>query len=267
LNKTTMNKAHADYLQRLKKEKRNVLLVQIFIFIAFMGLWEVSSNNGWIDPLLFSSPKRIGFLFMEKVNDGSLFPHLGVTLSETFFGFLFGTLLGTLIASLLWWIPFLSKVLEPYLVILNALPKVALGPLLIVALGPNFTSILAMGILITVIITIIVVYSAFITVEPNYIKVIQTFGGSKIQCYKEVVLPACFPMIISVLKVNVGLAWVGVIIGEFLVSKQGLGYLIIYGFQVFDFTLVMLSLLIIAVLATFMYQLVEILERKLIKNR
>ena len=112
MNKTTMNKAHADYLQRLKKEKQNVLLVQIFIFIAFMGLWEVSSNNGWIDPLLFSSPKRIGFLFMEKVNDGSLFPHLGVTLSETFFGFLFGTLLGTLIASLLWWIPFLSKVLD-----------------------------------------------------------------------------------------------------------------------------------------------------------
>jgi NitT/TauT family transport system permease protein len=267
LNRTTVDKTHADYLQRLKKEKRNVVFVQIFIFLAFMGIWEVFSNKGWIDPLLFSSPRRIGFLFMDKVSNTSLFSHVGITLSETFFGFLFGTLLGTLFASLLWWLPFLSKVLEPYLVILNAVPKVALGPLLIVALGPNFTSILAMGILITIIITIIVVYSAFITVEPNYIKVIQTFGGSKLQCYKEVILPASFPTIISVLKVNVGLAWVGVIIGEFLVSKQGLGYLIIYGFQVFDFTLVMLSLFIIAVLATIMYQIVEILERKLIKNR
>jgi NitT/TauT family transport system permease protein len=262
-----VNKTHADYIQRINKEKRYVMFVQFFIFITFFGLWEISSNKGWIDPLLFSSPKRIWFLFLDKVNDASLFPHIGITLSETIFGFLFGTLLGTLMASLLWWIPFLSKVLDPYLVILNALPKVALGPILIVGLGPNFTSILAMGILITVIITIMVVYSAFINVEPNYIKVIQTLGGSKLHCFKEVVLPACFPTIISILKVNVGLAWVGVIIGEFLVSKQGLGYMIIYGFQIFNFTLVLLSLLIIAVLATIMYQLVEILERKLIKNR
>ncbi|MDN4075301.1 ABC transporter permease [Fictibacillus terranigra] len=267
MNKTTVNKTHAEYLQRLKKEKRNVVFVQSFIFIVFIGLWEVSSNKGWIDPLLFSSPKRIGFLLMEKLTNASLFSHVGITLSETILGFLLGTLLGTLFASLLWWLPFLSKVLDPYLVVLNALPKVALGPILIVALGPNFTSILAMGILITIIITIMVVYSAFINVEPNYLKVIQTLGGSKLHCFKEVILPACFPTIISVLKVNVGLAWVGVIMGEFLVAKQGLGYMIIYGFQVFNFTLVLLGLLIIAILATIMYQLVEILERKLIKNR
>ncbi len=147
------------------------------------------------------------------------------------------------------------------------MPKVALGPILIVAIGPNFGSIIAMGILISIIITTLVVYTAFQNVDANYIKVVRSFGGNKKQCFKEVILPACFPNIISSLKVNVGLSWVGVIVGEFLVSKQGLGYMIIYGFQVFNFTLVLMSLLIIAVMATVMYQGVEWLERKLIKHR
>ncbi|WP_408607784.1 ABC transporter permease [Bacillus xiapuensis] len=259
-------KTHEEYLQAIKKEKRAILFVQVMMLVAFIVLWEVSARNEWINPLLFSSPKQILMLFMEKVNDGSLFSHAGITLFETFFGFLLGTLLGTLLAALLWWQPFLSKVLDPYLVVLNAMPKIALGPILIVALGPNVKSILGMGVLITVIITTIVIYSAFKNVEENYIKVIQTFGGSNYHCFKEAVLPACFPTIISTLKVNVGLAWVGVIVGEFLVSKQGLGYMIIYGFQVFNFTQVLLSLFVIAILATIMYQLVDMLERKLIRQ-
>ena len=160
----------------------------------------------------------------------------------------------------------LSKILDPYLVILNAMPKMALGPILIVALGPNFTSIMAMGAMISIIITTIVVYTAFREVDPNYLKVLQTFGATRLQSFKEAILPASFPTIISTLKVNVGLSWVGVIVGEFLVSSKGLGYMIIYGFQVFNFTLVFLSLFVIAVFATIMYQLVELLEKKLIKN-
>lgn len=147
------------------------------------------------------------------------------------------------------------------------MPKVALGPLFIVGLGPGFLSIMAMALSITVIITTIVVYSSFKEVDPNYIKVIQTFGGKKSDIYKNVILPASFPTIVSTLKVNVGLAWVGVIVGEFLVAKQGLGYLIIYGFQVFNFTLVLLSLLIIACIATIMYQGVYYAEKILTKNR
>ncbi|MBM7647767.1 NitT/TauT family transport system permease protein [Bacillus ectoiniformans] len=258
---------HESFLLKLKKEKRNVLLVQLLIFILFISLWQLSSMKEWINPLLFSSPSEIVSLFTEKVGDGSLFTHAGITLSETIVGFLLGTFLGTLLAAVLWWNPFLSKVFDPYLVILNSMPKIALGPILIVALGPNFKSILAMGVLITIIITTIVIYSAFKNVDANYMKVVQTFGGTKYHCFKEAVLPACFPAIISTLKVNVGLAWVGVIVGEFLVSKQGLGYMIIYGFQVFNFTLVLLSLFIIAILATVMYQIVERLERKLIHSK
>lgn len=257
---------HEQYLSGLRREKRIIRFCQITIFILFFALWEISSRLQWIDPLIFSSPSKIWDLFIAKASDGSLFANLGVTLTETILGFLIGTLLGTLLAAFLWWSPFFAKILDPFLVILNAMPKVALGPILIVAIGANMTSIVAMGALVSVIITTLVVYTAFKEVDPNYIKVLQIFGATRRQSFKEAILPASFPTIISTLKVNVGLSWVGVIVGEFLTSSKGLGYMIIYGFQVFDFTLVFLSLLVIAVFATLMYQLVEILERKLIKE-
>ena len=257
---------HRQYKKSLQIEKRHVRIYQALIFLMFFGGWETASRLQWIDPLLFSSPTKIWDLFMVKLADGSMMNHVGVTLFETVLGFLLGTLLGTLLAALLWWSPFLSKVLDPYLVILNSMPKVALGPILIVALGPGFTSIIAMGTIISVIITAIVVYTSFREVDPNYLKVLQTFGAARHQAFKEAILPASFPTIISTLKVNVGLSWVGVIVGEFLVSSKGLGYMIIYGFQVFNFTLVLLSLVMIAVFATIMYQAVEWLERKLIKS-
>ncbi|WP_205685421.1 ABC transporter permease [Bacillus salacetis] len=261
-----MDKQHQHFLQALKREKKMVRLYQLLIFISFFSLWEAASRAKWIDPLIFSSPYKIWNLFTEKIGDGSLIMHITITLGETVAGFILGTLLGTLLAALLWWSPFLSKVLDPYLVILNAMPKVALGPILIVALGPGLTSIIAMGAIISVIITTIVVYTSFKEVDANYLKVMQTFGATRMQTFNEAILPASFPTIISTLKVNVGLSWVGVIVGEFLVSAKGLGYMIIYGFQVFNFSLVLLSLLIIAVFATLMYKVVEILEKKLIRS-
>ncbi|TKC15898.1 ABC transporter permease [Robertmurraya kyonggiensis] len=257
---------HNEYIQSLKRESRWVRFYQLIIFVVFFAGWEIFSRNQWIDPLIFSAPSKIWNLLIDKIADGSLFLDLGYTVSETVLGFILGTLLGTILAAILWWSPFLSKVLDPYLVVLNSMPKVALGPILIVALGPSMTSIVAMGAIISVIITTIVVYTSFREVDPNYLKVLQTFGATRFQSFREAILPACFPTIISTLKVNVGLSWVGVIVGEFLVSKRGLGYMIIYGFQVFNFTLVLLSLLVIAVFATIMYQLVELLEKKLIKN-
>jgi NitT/TauT family transport system permease protein len=264
--KNNLKILHKSYIHSLAIEKRWVRFYQVVIFIVFFSGWELSSQKQWIDPLLFSSPSKIWSLFLEKVQDGSLLSNLGITLTETIFGFILGTLLGTVLAAVLWWSPMLQKIFDPYLVILNAMPKVALGPILIVALGPGYTSIIAMGAIISVIITTIVVYTAFKEVDPNYLKVLQVFGATRLQCFKEAILPASFPTIISTLKVNVGLSWVGVIVGEFLVSSRGLGYMIIYGFQVFNFTLVFLALLVIAVIATIMYQLVELLEKKLIKE-
>lgn len=258
---------HQRYLINRKRERWQVLSVQLIVLLFFIGLWELAGRQKWIDVLLFSYPSKIGNLIWNNVMDGSLFPHLGMTVVETVAGFLLGTLLGTALAMLIWWSPFLSKVLDPYLVVLNALPKVALGPLFIVGLGPGLMSIIATTLSITVIITTLVVYGAFKEVDENYVKVVRVFGGRKKHIFSKVIFPSSIPAIVSTLKVNVGLSWVGVIVGEFLVSRMGLGYLIIYGFQVFNFTLVLSSLLIIAVVATLMYQAVAYLEEKVKKAR
>ena len=257
---------HEQFKQSLIKEKRWIRFFQLLILVSFFSIWEIASNLRWIDPLIFSSPSKVWVLFIDKLNDGTLLTHINVTIFETVLGFIIGTLIGTILAAILWWSPFLSKVLDPYLVILNAMPKVALGPILIVVMGPGMASIITMGAIISVIISTIVIYTAFKGVDGNYLKVLQTFNASRFQMFKEAVLPASFPTIISTLKVNVGLSWVGVIVGEFLVSSKGLGYLIIYGFQVFNFNLVLMSLVIIAIFATIMYQLVELLEKKLVKS-
>jgi NitT/TauT family transport system permease protein len=254
------------YLEfKAAQRRRNGLirLTQLLILLASFGLWELAGRLKWIDVLLFSYPSKVFTLIYEEISSGRMLPHIGATVWETFVGFVLGTLAGTALAVLIWWSPFLERVLDPYIVVLNSLPKVALGPLFIVGLGPGYISIIGMTLAITVIITTLVVYSSFKEVDLNYIKVIRVFGGGKRKIFEKVILPASFPTIVSTLKVNVGLAWVGVIVGEFLVSKEGLGYLIIYGFQVFNFTLVIGSLLVIAVVATLMYQAVAYLENKL----
>lgn len=254
------------YKHQLLHEKKVVFSWQISILIGFFALWEIASRLYWIDPLLFSSPSSILHLIFTKFADGSMLSHVQVTLLETILGFILGTLAGIIIATLLWSSKRFSKIMDPYLVIMNAMPKVALGPIIIVALGPGYISIIAMGAIISVIITTLVVYSAFNEVDPNYEKVLISFGATRWQCFKEAVFPATIPAMISTLKVNVGLSWVGVIVGEFLVSKQGLGYLIIYGFQVFDFSLVMSSLALIAIFAAIMYKIVEKIESWLVKH-
>lgn len=247
-------------------ETRKIRLLQWLLLIALFVFWELATRYRLLDPLIFSSPVAVMKLLSVKVLDGTLFPHVVVTLLETVVGFILGTILGTLLAIFLWSSTMVAKVMDPYLVVLNAMPKVAIGPIILVIFGPNVLAVLVMGVLISVIISTLVIFSAFQQVNENYLKVMQLFHASKRQTFWHVVLPASIPTIISTLKVNVGLSWVGVIVGEFLVSSKGLGYLIISGFQVFNFNLVFLALLIIVVLATFMYKIVDIIERLLLKR-
>ncbi|MCL6459922.1 MAG: ABC transporter permease [Gorillibacterium sp.] len=258
---------HRKYLIRRRNVKRKVLLTQLALLVGFLGIWEWAGKAGWIDVLLFSYPSKIITLLVDMLKDGSLYPHIGITVTETIIGFVLGTLMGTALAVILWWSPFVEKVLDPYMVVLNSMPKVALGPLFIVGLGPGLLSIVGTTLAVTVIITTLVVFASFKEVDPNYSKVILLFGGSRRQVFHRVILPATYPSIVSTLKVNVGLSWIGVIVGEFLVSQKGLGYLIVYGFQVFNFTLVIGSLFIIAIIATIMYQLVAWAEQLMMRRR
>ena len=267
LTRGAQSEIHADYLRRHRLRDWGVGIARAAILILFVAGWEVSARQGWIDPFLFSSPTRVWELFLEMTAKGELFHHIGITVSETVLGFILGTAAGTALATLIWASPFLSRVLDPYLVILNSLPKVALGPLFIVTIGAGFGSILAMGVAITVIITTLVMYNSFQGVDPDYLRLARAFGANRFPLFSRIIFPASIPDLIAALKVNVGLSWVGVIVGEFLVSKNGLGYLIIYGFQVFNLTLVMMSLLIVAVLATLMYDMVSRMEKRLLRHR
>ncbi|WP_410515166.1 ABC transporter permease [Paenibacillus sp. BR2-3] len=258
---------HNGYTLGKRRRKRSVFAVRTILLVLFFAIWEAGARSGWIDELLFSYPTKVFRQIIGDMVSGTLWPHLGITVGETAVGFLLGTLLGTLLAVLIWWSPFLSAVLDPYMVVFNSMPKVALGPIFIVMFGAGFTAIVVTTLSITVIVTTLVVYNSFCGVDPNLVKVVRSFGASRYQIFNKVILPASFPTVVSTLKVNVGMSWVGVIVGEFLVAKSGLGYLIIYGFQVFNFTLVMSSLLIIAAVATAMYQLVVYVEKLLLSRR
>lgn len=262
---TQVSREHLEYLKRRKQYRIKVLTVQVLLLIAMVGIWEVAANIRLVDPFITSQPSRVIRTMVNLHQDGVLYYHIGVTVFETVVGFVAGTILGTAIAVMLWWSDFLSKVLDPYLVVLNSLPKIALGPILIVWIGNGIPAIITMALLISVVVTILGVYSGFSQVDPDKIKLVRTFGATKWQVLKMVILPASIPTIISALKINIGLSWVGVIVGEFLVSKAGLGYLIVYGGQVFRLDLVMTSVIILSLAAALMYQGVVFLEKLIVK--
>ena len=231
------------------------------LLAAVIALWEILARAGAIDSFITSSPSRIWETFLSLCKDGSLFTHAGVTLYETVVSFLFATVLGTLIAIALWWCDTLRNVLEPHLVVLNALPKIALGPIIIIWVGAGTGAIIVMALMISLIITVLSTLNGFIEVDKGKLTLLDTMNATKFQKLVNLVLPANVPTIISALKINVGLCWVGTIMGEYLVSRAGLGYLIIYGGQVFKLDLVMTSTVVLCVLAALMYVCVAILEK------
>ncbi|QAT39406.1 ABC transporter permease [Clostridium sp. JN-9] len=252
---------HNKYLKNVRSRKRKIVFVRILILIVFFALWELLGDLKIIDPFLTSTPSRMVKSLVKVYNEGTLFRHIFITCYETIIGFVLGTLLGTLIAVLLWWSDFLNKVLEPYLVVLNALPKVALAPIIIFWVGNGITAIIVIALLISVVVTIISVLNGFNEVDEDKIKLLKTFGAKKIQILTNLILPASIPTFMSALKINVGLSWVGVIMGEFLVAKEGLGFLIIFGGQISQLDMVMFSIIILSILAYLMYEGVAFLEK------
>jgi NitT/TauT family transport system permease protein len=256
------SKEQLQYIKKVKGTNRRVTIARFLILIVFFLLWEVLGDFKIIDPFLTSTPSRMLKSLIQIYKEGTLFRHISVTCIETIVGFTLGTLLGTIIAVILWWSKFLSRVLDPYIVVLNALPKVALGPIIIFWIGNGVGAIIVMALLISVIVTIITVLGGFNEVDEDKVKLLKTFGATKLQTLTHLIIPSCIPTLISALKINVGLSWVGVIMGEFLVAREGLGFLIVYGGQVSQLDMVMMSILILSIIAYVMYELVHILEKK-----
>ena len=260
-----ISKEQEEYLKGIKREKNFIKITQIMIFVLFIGIWEIAAKNNLIDTFLTSSPGAIFELIVKFVKDGSLFNHLYVSTTETIAGFFTGTILGFLISILLWWFEKLARITDPYLVILNSLPKTALAPIIILWAGMGFSGIVVTAASISVIVTIMTLYTGFISVEKDKIILLKTLGASKFQILKKVIIPSNIPNIMSVIKVNIGLSWIGVIVGEFLVSKAGIGYLILYGSQTFKLDLVMMGVFILGLIAAIMYFFAAWLEKKVIK--
>lgn len=261
-NKKELTKQE-EFVINHKKHHHQVASYRFLIFAVFLIVWELSAYLGWIDSFFFSSPSRVVRCFIDLCRDNSLFGHVGITLLETILSFLLVFLISLVASTLLWYSSKLSEVMEPYLVILNSLPKSALAPLFIVWLGTGTTTIIVAGISVALFGSIISFYTGFKQVDGEKITLIYTLGGKKRDAFTKVVLPGSIPILLSTTKVNIGLALVGVVIGEFLAARRGLGYLIIYGSQVFQLNLVITSIILLCVIAMVFYKGIQWAEHRI----
>ena len=248
------------YIRKHKRCHRMILIARLCVIAVFLLVWEVSANTGLIDPFFFSSPSRVCKSFVTLYRENDLFVHIGITLLETILSFFLVFGISMLTATLLWYSDKVSAVLEPYLVVLNSLPKSALAPLFIVWLGTGIKTIIVAGISVAIFGAVISLYTGFSLTEPEKCMLITTLGGSRKQIFSKVVLPSNVLLILSTMKVNIGLSLVGVIIGEFLAAKRGLGYLIIYGSQTFKMSMVITSIVILCVIAILLYLVLQLTE-------
>ena len=254
------------YLKNIKRKKFIVLFWQIFLVVIFIGVWEFLARKNIINSFVFSRPSKIIDTIISLYKQGNLFNHIFITLKEVLIAFLLGISFGFIIAIILYELPTLALILDPFLTLVNSLPKVALGPLIIIIAGANIKSVIVMALLINLIISIITIYNGFINVDNEKLKLVKSFKASKQQILFKLIIPNSYNTIISSLKLNISMSLIGVIMGEFLVSQEGIGYLIIYGTQVFNLSLVMAGILILLIISFLLYKIIILVENKLIKN-
>jgi len=261
-----MSKEYKIFLKKKRINKILTIFFQLLILISIISIWELLAKKELINTFIYSSPSKIIETIINLHNTNNLYNHIWITIYETLISFSLGTIIGIMIAIILWYSRFLYKVIDPYLTIVNSLPKVSLGPIIIIIFGANIKSIIIMALLISVIITTINVYNGFNETDINKINLLKSFKATKGQIFKYIVLPSSYSTIISSLKINVSMSLIGVIMGELLVSKEGIGYLIMYGSQVFNLNLVISGIIILMIVSYLMYLIVNYIEKILIKN-
>ena len=257
---------HKKYLRRKRNKMILITSSRLLLAILLIVIWEVLARYKIINTFITSSPSNVVNTIVSLYNDNNLFNNIWTTIYETLISFGLGTAIGTLLAMIFWYFNFIYKVLDPYLTILNSLPKIALGPIIIIFFGANINSIIIMALLISVIVTVITVYNGFISTDKNKINLLKSFSANKMQIFRYAILPSSYPTIISSLKINMSMTLIGVIMGEFLVSKEGIGYLINYGSQVFNLNLVISGIIILMIVSYLMYMIVSYIEKILVKN-
>ncbi len=253
------------YLRKLRLNKLFILIMQLIITISFLAIWEILVNKNILSAFIYSSPSRIIKTIIELINNNNFFIHIFTTIKEVLISFILGIVLGFIIALILYEFKTFAKIIDPFLTMLNSLPKVALGPLIIIISGANTKSIIVMALLINLIISIITIYNGFLSTDEYKLKLLKSMKATKMQILTKLVIPSSYQTIITSLKLSLSLSLIGVLTGEFLVSKQGIGYLIVYGKQVFNLNYVMTGIFILAVISYILYKFITILENKLLK--
>ncbi len=258
---------HQKYLRKMKKFNFLVHLTQILLVIFIIFIWQILANKEVINTFLYSSPYLILKTIINLIKQGTLFNHIYITLYEVIISFVISFTISLIISTILWWNKFLSRVFYPFLTVLNSLPKVALGPLIIIISGASIKSIIIMSLMISIFISIINLYQSFISTNKNYITLLKSFNAKKHEIFLKVVIPSNKDNILSTLKINLSMNFIGIIMGELLVSKNGLGYLIMYGSQVFNINLVITSIFILGGLSFILYYFIIIMEKLIAKKR
>lgn len=249
----------------MTKYKVKVLLSQTFLIVLLLSIWEIGSRLGFINSFIFSSPSKVIEILWDYTLTGEIFIHIGITLLEILISFTLGIVIAFIISIIMYSNKYIADILDPFLTMLNSLPKVALGPIIIIWVGANTNAIITMALLINIIISIITIYTGFINTDKLKMKLFKSFGATKWQTLFKLVIPANISTIISALKINISLTLIGVIMGEFLVSKRGIGYLILYGTQVFNLNLVIAGIFVLIILSYLIYKLVSILDNTIKK--
>lgn len=258
--------AQQSFLQKHKKRQQFVRFMRFAVFLLFLILWECTARLGILDSFIFGSPWKLLLAFQSLFSSNHLLAHIGITVFETLVSFFLVILFSLIFSVILWLCPRLAAISEPYLVILNSLPKSALAPLLIVWLGANYKTIIVAGISVAIFGSVLNLYTSFSGIDPDALKLIRTLGGNRTDELFRVVLPASIPYLLSVMKVNIGLCLVGVVIGEFIGAKQGLGFLIIYSSQIFKLDWMILSIILLCIIAMILYQSISFLEKRITRH-
>lgn len=257
--------AYRQWQSRQRRRRHLILATRVAVLVAFLALWEILAKTQMVNPMLTSYPSALWPTFLELLNNGNLLGHTWATFKATLIGFALSMILGVAVAAGLWWSDFAHKVLDPFLVVANAMPKIAFVPIFYIWLGSEY-SVYGMAVAIAVFVTIMVMFDGFKSIDPNKIKLARTLGASRAQVLRLVVMPGSVPTLVAALKMNIGLALVGVIVGEFQSASMGLGFLIVNGSQVFQLNVVMTSIVVLGLMSGLMYMMIARIEALLARR-
>jgi NitT/TauT family transport system permease protein len=240
-----------------------LLAAQFGILVGSIGLWEMSATAGWIDVFFWSQPSAIFKTLTVFFTTGDAWTDIAFTFRSTVFGFLIGTIAGSLFGLSFWWSRNYAAVVQPYIICFESIPKLALAPLIVLVFGLGLASKVAIATALTLVVSTLTTYAGVKALDPDGEKLFYSLGATRLQVFRKLVVPFCLPWIISVLRVNIGLALTGAVVGEFIASQHGLGRAILYAGQTYDIALVWVAVLVLSALAVVMYATVSWLERAL----